>query len=513
MSRDTWYRLDNVGTFYASQAGGSRQTVFRYAATLTDEVDPEVLQTALVKTVETFPNFNVCLRSGLFWHYLEPSGEAPRVTPETLPVCYGLHVNARSVLFRVSYYGRRVNLEVSHILSDGRGSLQFFRALLHFYLCGRYGISGAVLDYDGSDPQKAENSFDKHFERDKRGVVRTPRAWRLPGAHDEGDPTFMELHVSVAEVLGLARSWGVSLTSLVCAVLIASLSDEMTRRERHRTICMDVPVDLRSLFNSVTSMNFFSLAFVSYTPVDHGEADEPVQAIARSVQEQLKQGCAPEVLKRRMNAGVALEKNPLLRFVPLFVKDLVLEVADRLVARSTTATVSNIGPIKLDPALVPYVRDLNILTSTTGLKFTLCSFGDDLSIGMASAYANHNVLKSFCRFFTSQGMAARMNVSKSRQELADDLAQARFEDSVRRLGERPHEVAGTGAPAGRQVAAFGGSPAVDHARGVEAGVPVVAGRAGETVAGVLAAEAHADAVGAGAPAVPAGKEGRHEALR
>ena len=142
-----------------------------------------------------------------------------------------------------------------------------------------------------------------------------------------------------------------------------------------------------------------------------------------------------------MNTTVALEKNPLLRFIPLFVKDLVLEAADRVVARSTTATVSNIGQIKLDPALAPYVRDLNILTSTTGLKFTLCSFGDDLSVGMASAYANHNVLKSFCRFFTAHGMAARMNVSKSRQELADDAAQAQFEDGVRRLGERTSEEA------------------------------------------------------------------------
>ena len=85
------------------------------------------------------------------------------------------------------------------------------------------------------------------------------------------------------------------------------------------------------------------------------------------------------------------------------------------------------------------MRDLNILTSTTGLKFTLCSFGNDLSVGMASAYANHNVLKNFCRFFTAHGMAARMNVSKSRQELADAAAQAQFEDGVRRLGGRPDE--------------------------------------------------------------------------
>ena len=115
MGRNTWYRLDNVGKFYSSQAGSSRQTVFRYAATLVDDVDPEVLQHALVKTVEMFPNFNVCLRSGVFWHYLEPSGEVPQALPETLPVCYGLHMNAHSVLFRVTYFGPRINVEVSHM--------------------------------------------------------------------------------------------------------------------------------------------------------------------------------------------------------------------------------------------------------------------------------------------------------------------------------------------------------------------------------------------------------------
>ena len=52
------------------------------------------------------------------------------------------------------------------------------------------------------------------------------------------------------------------------------------------------------------------------------------------------------------------------------------------------------------------------------------------------------VIAIFFRFLppvgeiTAQGMAARMNVSKSRQELADDAVQAQFEDSVRRLGEK-----------------------------------------------------------------------------
>ena len=47
MARRTWYRLDNIGKFYSSQAGSAAQTVFRYAATLADDVDPVLLQCAL----------------------------------------------------------------------------------------------------------------------------------------------------------------------------------------------------------------------------------------------------------------------------------------------------------------------------------------------------------------------------------------------------------------------------------------------------------------------------------
>ena len=42
----------------------------------------QALQRALDTAMAQFPGFNVSLRSGMFWHYLEPSGTARRVTPE-----------------------------------------------------------------------------------------------------------------------------------------------------------------------------------------------------------------------------------------------------------------------------------------------------------------------------------------------------------------------------------------------------------------------------------------------
>lgn len=405
--------------------------MFRYAATVADEVDESALQHALEKTVDIFPSFNVCLRSGMFWHYLEQAAEPPAVRQESLPICFGLHVDAKSILFRVSYYRRRINFEVSHMVSDGRGALNFFKALLNAYAQERYGVEDVPLEYDGSDHQKSEDSFDKYYQRDKNASPRAPKVYRLSGWRDEADPTFIEYHLSAQKVLDLAHSYGVSLTSLVIAAIICAIRTEMPRRDRHRTIRIDIPVDLRQFFESTTTKNFFGLAYVTYVP---GDEDEPVEKVAAQVQEQIKVGTQAEHVQSRVNRMIALEKNPFLRLSPLFVKDIVLEIADRIVERETTTTVSSLGRIVLDERVAPYVSDISVMTSAAGMKLVICTFEDDLSIGISTTYSNPNVVKNFCRFFSAQGIEGRININKTSEEVAEDHLEAKIEASVKRLG-------------------------------------------------------------------------------
>lgn len=412
--------------------------MFRYSATILDEIDAEILQHALDKAVDLFPSFNVCLRSGMFWHYLEQSNRAPEVSRENLPICYGLNVDTGSVLFRVSYCRNRINFEVSHIVSDGRGSLNFFKALLYTYVQTRYGIADVDIEYDGSDRQKSEDSFDKYYEQTKaveddesESSQPKPKVYRLSGFRDKTDTTFIEYHLPTSKVRELARSYGVSLTSLIIAAIIQAISMEMTRRERNRAIRLDIPVDLRRIFGSETTKNFFGLAFVSYVP----QKNEPIRKIAHRIQEQLKAATREERLAPRMNRMIALEKNPLLRYAPLFVKDIGISLGNRLASRETTTTVSNLGQIKIDDRLIPFVKDINILTSTSGMKFTFCSFEEDLSIGISTVFSNLDIIKNFCRFFSGEGISGHININKTSKEVAATLREAKIEVSVKRLGD------------------------------------------------------------------------------
>lgn len=410
MARDNWYRLDNIGKYYSAQAGSSNETVFRCAATLDDEVDETILQHALNRTVVDFPSFNVCLRSGVFWHYLEQSSKLPVVTQENLPICFGLHLDTRSILFRVSYYRRRVNLEVSHMVSDGRGALSFFRKLLSAYVQERYTVADVPGDDTGSYHQKSEDSYDKYFEKDKAGSSRAPRVFRLLGWRDVSDPTFMEYHLPLKSMLDLAHESHVSLTSFLAAAAICAIRDEMPRRDRQRAIRFDVPVDLRRFFESSTIKNFFGLAYVSYVP---GDIDEPLEDIAVQVQTQLTAATQLDALKSRMNHMIALEKNPFLRVAPANLKDFALHIANRAERRKNTATISNLGVVELPGVVAAHVHDIAILTSTTGLNLLICSFKDDLSIGISTIYTSPCVIRNLCRLLSERGVEGRIDSNRA----------------------------------------------------------------------------------------------------
>ena len=131
------------------------------------------------------------------------------------------------------------------------------------------------------------------------------------------------------------------------------------------------------------------------------------------MQEQLKEAEKPENLKPRMMQMVSFEKNRFIQLSPVFVKDKVVRFFDWLTSHDVTATVSNVGAISLNEALVPFVNEINILTGTRGLNFVVASCKDDLSIGISTIFTNLDIVRHFVRFFTDRSVAAFINSSRA----------------------------------------------------------------------------------------------------
>ena len=131
-----WGKLDNTAHLFPVIAGEGMTNVYRVAIILKEEIQQDLLQQALDMVLPKFSVFNCRLRQGMFWYYFEENGKkSPTVHEEhTYPCRYIDEHRNRSYLFRVTYYGCRINLEVFHSLTDGNGALNFLKELTYQYL-------------------------------------------------------------------------------------------------------------------------------------------------------------------------------------------------------------------------------------------------------------------------------------------------------------------------------------------------------------------------------------------
>lgn len=84
-----WFRLDNAGILFPGQNTRNWSNLFRFSIELKEEIDPEILKKALENIMPRFPAFNVRLRMGLFWYYLERNPlKSPIVSHDVKNPCY-----------------------------------------------------------------------------------------------------------------------------------------------------------------------------------------------------------------------------------------------------------------------------------------------------------------------------------------------------------------------------------------------------------------------------------------
>ena len=148
-----WRKLDNAALAFPPATDKNDTRVFRMYCELKETVDPEILQTALVQTMEKYPLFQVVLRKGLFWFYLERREIRAVAKKEVKPPCSRLYIpDKKALLFEVSYYENRINFEVYHALTDGTGARNFLQELVQKDGCSH--VEYKVARSEGPDHDK-----------------------------------------------------------------------------------------------------------------------------------------------------------------------------------------------------------------------------------------------------------------------------------------------------------------------------------------------------------------------
>lgn len=403
MGQDNWYKVDNVAKVFLATAGNRDTRTLRVSCTLWEEIDPELLQKALLATIQVRPQFQVRIRRGFFWHYMEDTDVEPKVVEESGRVCPKLYLKGTSALhYRVSYWGSRINLDLFHAISDGTGALEFLNILVLEYLKLKYPdrFDDVKVHSGASEDDLNEDSYRQFYEKQGKATKPLKKSYHPSGLKLPYDQLqFFEVHMPTAELLPKAKELGVSLTSYIGAKLMIAIMEDMpSLKKKKLPITVSMPVNLRNYYPSKTSRNFFNNVNVSHT----FKEDISFEDLAKEFDVKLKENLTPENIKAQMDKFETMEYVAPVRMVPLIIKQYVVKLGSRSSDKNVSVVLSNLGVQKPAEELAPLIQNYNAFCSSSNLFVACSSYNGELTLGISSPYQSTGVIKDFVRSFTDE---------------------------------------------------------------------------------------------------------------
>lgn len=359
-----WMRLDNAALIFPASLRKHWSNLFRISFTFSDPVDPAVLQQALEAVAPRFPSVCVRVRRSTFWYYLEELPHPPVVAADgwqpLFPMTRG---DIRKCAIRVLYYRDRMAVEFFHSVTDGTGGMIFAKSLAAEYVRRRCGVSvpctcGIKDPAEAPPAAELEDGFRTHA-----GPVAAPRddrnVYRLRG---EPEPDRF-LHVTLGildseELRARAKALNVTVTAFLTALLLESLleiqAEDVPRRKKRKPVKVQIPVNLRKLYGGETMRNFVAVANIG---VDPRMGDYTLEELAKIVHHQMQLTITAKNMSAIFTPNVNSERNPLIKVIPLFLKNWVMRIVFDTVGESVaTMCLSNLGDVALPEEMSPFVR-------------------------------------------------------------------------------------------------------------------------------------------------------------
>lgn len=417
--KQQWMRLDNAAKIYPAALRKKWSNVFRLSATLSEPVDRDVLRAALDVTLRRFPSIGVRLRKGIFWFYLERVPDVPEITEEqSYPLVHMSYASIRECAFRVVVYKNRIAVELFHALTDGTGGMIFLKTLLAEYLSRKYDISvpntdGVLCRMDEPSPEELEDSFIKNA-----GTVSAGRkeatAYRLTGTTEpDGFVHLTTFMLDAAEVKEKAHKHSATVTEFLTAAMMQAIlrlqAETVPHRSRRKPVKVLVPVNLRSLFPSKTLRNF---ALFITPELDPKLGDYSFDEICKSVHHRMGIDNTAKQMSMKIAANVNSEKSPILKVMPLFVKNAAMKaVFDAVGEKKSCLCMSNLGYVRLPEVMRQYVTRMDFIIgvpSCSAYNCALLSYGGTTYINLVRSIEEPELEMHFYKVLRELGIHVKV---------------------------------------------------------------------------------------------------------
>ncbi|MDO5568877.1 MAG: hypothetical protein Q4G04_02035 [bacterium] len=404
MKMKKWYKLDSVAKIFPPTSGKIDGRVFKLSCELYSDVNYKSLQKALNKTIKRFPRFLSVLKRGFFWYYFENSKIVPKVLVEDCATCRQIYNSYKDeLLFNVTYYKKRINLNVYHALTDGMGGMMFFTELISNYLFLEHGVK--ITNIMDTSENYNKMKLDKElntFKLENNNI----KVYKIKGKTNyDGNMRIIEAIMDSAKIKDIANSYDTTVTIFLLSLLIYSIIK--TSNNRKKTVRIIVPVNLRKYFEVTTINNFFATIYIDYKMSDNITLIDIIKSVKKQFNTQLNK----DYFIKQLSSYLWLEKNLIIRLIPRRIKDIILKLISTLFFKQTTC-LSNLGVIKLDENIKKYINLFSAVSSAKDLGLTICSYNNKLVISFASYFVKAKTEQFFIKSLTDMGSDIIINSNK-----------------------------------------------------------------------------------------------------
>lgn len=215
--------------------------------------------------------------------------------------------------------------------------------------------------------------------------------------------------LDVKEVLSMAKSYQVSLTVFLSAVLIQSIIEMQEAAvpdiKKRKPVKILIPVDLRRIYGSESLRNFVLYITPGVNPkLGTFTLEEIIQAIHHQMGVELTE----KQMKMKIAKNVADELNPVLRFTPLFLKNIAMKLVYNAIGETKSCLpLSNLGVIKLPDEMIPYIRRMDFVLGAPATRPNNCgvlSYGDKTVINFTRNIKEATLERVFFTKLRSMGL-------------------------------------------------------------------------------------------------------------
>ena len=390
-----WRKLDNTAKIFSMEDYTNNNT-FRLSVVLKEKVNPSYLKDAVIRTLIDYPSYKVKIRAGFFWNYFEKNDNDVIIEEESEMPCQSINfVMNNDYLFKVTYFDKKINVDMCHMLTDGMGGVIFIKSIIYNYLNIKYDLDIKVEDkyYDAG---YGRDQYLRRYDKSMFSVDKSKNIFLIKDKYNIDINKTYHYIIDVDMFKKVCKKYNVSVTVLLTSLYVLALYNTVYDKKSGRDIYINLPVDMRKHFNVYAFSNFFTCMDIK---ANINKGNVSFDSVLKQIKSEFGSKLKIENLKGYLSRDVKLGTNVAIRLVPLFIKKPIMKTLEKVVRRSTT-TLSNIGVFSVDDRYEKYIDNVLVLVNPGNIqkvKCTICSFNGMLNVTINSNLDNNKFEVEFNR--------------------------------------------------------------------------------------------------------------------